>query len=402
MERVAETLAGNVKQLLGDEYRLLSSVGGEVTELRDDLATMNALLRMQSEADEAAADHFVRVWMNQLRELAYDAEDSVDLYKLRVKCGRPRAPGDVGAWLKRLFLTLVERHRLAGEVRALRARAIAIGERHARYGVNRDALRGSASFGAPVVGLRSTPALQHGSSNPDQSHTFVDIGGQAEALAKRVKVKDEDGERHLKVFSVVGFGGVGKTTLAKEVCRLVMEDFPYQATVSVSQAFDPNRDVKKLLEGILEQIVKPKQGNEKGVKEEEVIGVDKLGDYLSDKRYLIVIDDVWTIRAWEQIESKLPAAQSNRCGSRIIVTTRIETVAEACSPASVSGHYIHHMQPLNLEDAKKLFLRKAFGKMDAFCPKDLEHEMNMILKKCGGMPLAIVSVANILSGYTTP
>ncbi|KAG0541866.1 hypothetical protein BDA96_02G053600 [Sorghum bicolor] len=69
--------------------------------------------------------------------------------------------------------------------------------------------------------------------------------------------------------------------------------------------------------------------------------------------YLIVIDDVWTVRAWEAIQSKLP---ENNEGSRVIVTTRIETVASACSHDCASGHCIHKMQPLKLEDSKKLFL----------------------------------------------
>ncbi|RLN23830.1 putative disease resistance RPP13-like protein 3 [Panicum miliaceum] len=113
-------------------------------------------------------------------------------------------------------------------------------------------------------------------------------------------------------------------------------------------------------------------------------------------RYLIVIDDVWTVRAWEAIQSVLP---ENRCDSRIIVTTRIENVANACSPASVGGHYIHHMKPLTLEDSKKLFLMKAFGAMDARYPEELEDVMSDVLKKCGGLPLAIVSLASVFAGY---
>jgi hypothetical protein len=60
---------------------------GEVAELRDELATMNALLRIQTKVGDGAVDHFVREWMKQLRELAYDAEDCVHLYIFRIKCG---------------------------------------------------------------------------------------------------------------------------------------------------------------------------------------------------------------------------------------------------------------------------------------------------------------------------
>ncbi|KAF8713481.1 hypothetical protein HU200_028258 [Digitaria exilis] len=397
MEGAAQSLVANVRQALGDEYRLLSGVGGEVTELRDDLATMNALLRMQSEADEGAMDHFDQEWMKQLRELAYDAEDSVDLYKLRVKCRH--GDGMAALWFKMVHLarTLTQRHRLAGDIRDLRARAITISERHARYNIDRKALRSSATF-APVVGLRSMPELRRDKS-PDHNNQFVDIGDQAGAFAKRLKEDEHD----FKVFAVVGFGGVGKTTLAMEVCQRLAADFPYQAMVSVSQTFQPDRDLEKLLKGILQQVVTPKMDDGKGVKEEKDVGISELGAYLSDKRYLIVIDDVWTTQAWEAIEYKLVTARTNNnCGGRIIVTTRIEAVAEACSTFStVSGRYIHHMEPLKLEDSKKLFLSKAFGKMDATYPEELKEEMDKILTKCSGIPLAIVSVANILAGYTS-
>nr|CAB3452015.1 unnamed protein product [Digitaria exilis] len=278
MEKVGESLVANVRQALGDEYRLLSGVGGEVTELRDDLATMNALLRMQSEADEGAIDHFDQEWMKQLRELAYDAEDSVDLYKLRVKCRH--GDGMAALWFKMVHLarTLTQRHHLAGDIRDLRARAITISERHARYNIDRKALRSSATF-APVVGLRSMPEFRRDKS-PDHNNQFVDIGDQAGAFAKRLKEDEHD----FKVFAVVGFGGVGKTTLAMEVCQRLAADFPYQAMVSVSQTFQADRDLEKLLKGILQQVVTPKMDDGKGVKEEKDVGISELGAYLSDKR----------------------------------------------------------------------------------------------------------------------
>ncbi|KAF8686804.1 hypothetical protein HU200_043414 [Digitaria exilis] len=104
-------------------------------------------------------------------------------------------------------------------------------------------------------------------------------------------------------------------------------------------------------------------------------------------RYLIVIDDVWTIRAWDAIQSIL-LLQENNSYSRIIVTTRIETVAKACSPAIAGQHFIHQMQRL-----------KTFGNKE--CPKELASTTDKILRRCAGLPLAIVSIANVLAGYTS-
>ncbi|CAM0958816.1 unnamed protein product [Alopecurus aequalis] len=369
MEGAAHTILSNAGKLVAGEFRLLRSVGGEVAELRDELATMNALLRMQAEAGDGAVDHFIREWMKQLRELAYDAEDCVHLYILRIKCG-PKL--GVYIWCKRQLERLLPRHRLAGKIRALRARAVAISERHARYG---------------LVGIRD----------------------QALDLANKVKaVKDKERDMKLKVFSIVGFGGLGKTTLAMEVCRQLETDFDCQAIVSVSQAFDAGKDLQVLLRRVLQQVAKVKSQNDKGINEEvndslgpiDTMDVDqlatKLMEFLDDKRYLIVVDDVWTISAWDAIQSKLP---SSRHGSRIIVTTRIDSVAKECSDPTIGTYAI---KELTLIDSTKLFKSKAFGSVEASCPRELETIMNKILRKYGGLPLAIISIGSLFASYRSP
>ena len=132
-------------------------------------------------------------------------------------------------------------------------------------------------------------------------HQFVGIEDQAETLAKRLKETrgGETGSGEPKaVFSIVGFGGLGKTTLAMEVCRIVEADFPFQAMVAVSQAFEPTRDLKPLLKRVLQQVLKCRTDTEKGLKLEkgatdggdiDRLNADqlatKLKEGLKDKRY---------------------------------------------------------------------------------------------------------------------
>uniref|UniRef100_A0ACD5ZIP9 Uncharacterized protein n=1 Tax=Avena sativa TaxID=4498 RepID=A0ACD5ZIP9_AVESA len=405
MEGAAQTLVSTVGQLVGKEFQQLRGVGRKVAALRDELATMNAILRMQSEADDGSVDHFVREWMKQVRELAYDGEDCVDLYLFRM---RVRSSDGLVRRFKRLFETLFRRRHLAGEIQEMRDRAVAISDRHARYGVSRDALRRTPSL-TPEPAVRASARTFHRQAN--ESYQVVGMEEQADTLIQRVKAGIDgngDSDKKLKVFSIVGFGGLGKTTLAIEFCRRLETEFQRQANVSVSQTFEGSNDLQSLLKRILQQIVKAKSDNDKGIKEELTVGTidtmdlqqleETLKDTLKDKRYLIVIDDVWAIAAWDLIRSKLP---DDNCGSRIMVTTRIETVAKACSDASESGYYIHPIKPLNPQDSEKLFASRAFGSVDAPCPEDLKIQMDEILKKCGGLPLAIVSLGSLLASYNS-
>ncbi|VAI27030.1 unnamed protein product [Triticum turgidum subsp. durum] len=393
MEGAAQTIVGTVGRLLGEEFRQLRAVGHEVVELRDELATMNALLRMQAEAEDGAVDHFIREWMKQLRELAYDAEDCVDLYIFRIKC---RFGDGFLAWSNRLLVTFFPRRRLAGEIKSLRARAVSISERHARYS---EALRRSPALALMPTASASELVLRP-ANDPDQ---LVGIQDEANTLAEMVKARnDEEVDSKPKVFSILGFGGLGKTTLAMEVYRLLEAEFEHQAQVSVSQAFDGTKDIQGLLKRVLRQIIMAKPQNEK---EENIGDVDvmnlarKLKEHLADKRYIIVIDDVWTTTAWDAIRVHLP---DSKCGSRIIVTTRIETVAKECSSPSVSDYYIYRLKRLKTKYSKELFLSRAFGSMTATCPNELKVIMDNILKKCDGLPLAIVSIASLLANYKSP
>uniref|UniRef100_A0ACD5YEJ8 Uncharacterized protein n=1 Tax=Avena sativa TaxID=4498 RepID=A0ACD5YEJ8_AVESA len=350
-------LVSTIGQLVGAEYSQLRGVTSQVAELRDELATMNALLRMQSEVDETTVDHFVREWMKQVRELAYDSEDCIHLYIFRIRC---RQRDRFLAWSKRLLATLLPRRRLAGEIEALQARALAISDRHARYGVSREALSRSSPLVAPQLSaaLSSGQAVRPANDDPVQ---LVGITEQAETLAKKLEKTEgvNDGSQKRKVLSIFGFGGLGKTTLAMEVCRQLDTVFQRQAQVSVSQAFDGRKDLQGLLQRVLQQIAKPKASNEEGIKQEDPLGsidkmslgelATKLKELLTNKRYLIVIDDVWTTSAWSSIISMLP---ENECHSRIIVTTRIQTVAKAsCS----DGDYLYQMEPL--KEKKRLLSR---------------------------------------------
>ncbi|WRX12697.1 NB-ARC - like 10 [Theobroma cacao] len=127
------------------------------------------------------------------------------------------------------------------------------------------------------------------------------------------------------------------------------------------------------------------------LKEHEL--VEKLYDVLKEKRYLVVLDDIWRCEDWVSLK---PAFPKGNKGSKLFFTTRNKEVALLADPCSSPIEL-----PLLTDDESwTLFERKAFpeNKMDSHaCSKEFERLGKEILKKCGGLPLAIVVLGGLLA-----
>ncbi|XP_050280130.1 disease resistance protein RPM1-like [Quercus robur] len=175
-----------------------------------------------------------------------------------------------------------------------------------------------------------------------------------------------------KVISVIGDAGSGKTTLISEVYHILNSNFNCKAWVSVSRSSDG------LLEKLCEALELPHK-------------INKLRSCLQHKRYLLVLDDIWNENEWNWIKNVLP---SNNTGSRIIITTRKRSLGSYCASSS---HYIYdlNLHPLTCEEAWELFCDKAF--QDGKCPDFLVDWSVKIVKRCEGLPHAIVTIGKFLS-----
>ncbi|VAH99254.1 unnamed protein product [Triticum turgidum subsp. durum] len=131
--------------------------------------------------------------------------------------------------------------------------------------------------------------------------------------------------------------------------------------------------------------------------EQKAVQVEHLASYLrekiEDKRYFIVLDDLWTIDAWNWIKCFAFPIRNNK-GSRIIVTTRDVGLAEQCTSESL----IYHLNHLQVEDATDLLLRKSRKTHeDMKNDKEMMTVVNRIVKKCGGLPLVVLTIGGMLS-----
>uniref|UniRef100_A0A453D1S6 Disease resistance protein RPM1 n=1 Tax=Aegilops tauschii subsp. strangulata TaxID=200361 RepID=A0A453D1S6_AEGTS len=193
-------------------------------------------------------------------------------------------------------------------------------------------------------------------------------------------------ETENNVITVSGMGGLGKSTLVSNVYEREKIKFPANAWIVVSQIYT----VDALLRKILWKIGYTEKPLSAGMDKMDIYDMKKeIEKRLENRKYLIVLDDVWEPEVYFQISDAFPNLQ----GSRIIITTRKDHVAGISSPT-------RHLEllPLSNPDAFKLFCRKAFHNMkDHTCPEDLETTATSIVEKCHGLPLAIVTIGSMLS-----
>ncbi|KAL9170595.1 hypothetical protein ABFS82_04G155300 [Erythranthe guttata] len=185
-------------------------------------------------------------------------------------------------------------------------------------------------------------------------------------------------QSNLQIIPIVGMGGIGKTTLAKYAYEnsLITRPFYIRRWVTVSQKYDVG--------GLLLQLLS-EQSSEMISKTDEQLG-DVLYTRLCGRKYLIVIDDIWSVEAWEKLKRFFP---NDKNGSRIVVTTRILDVANDFGSSCLRVNF--------LDDGKswKLFCEKAFGDQSG-CPSELEDTGKEIVKKCKGLPLSISVIGGLL------
>ncbi|KAL3504564.1 hypothetical protein ACH5RR_034405 [Cinchona calisaya] len=249
-----------------------------------------------------------------------------------------------------------------------------------------------------TVGDSVVPSLFGGASSLAHNPPNINVAvGSTEGIYYRVEeaandlvvLKDAEeeiielltgGSRQLKLVSIVGMPGLGKTTLANSVYNhpSINLHFYVRAWCCVSQVYEKDT----LLFDIFGQIVgKTIQSHE--TSPEDI--VQKLYQSLKGRRYLIVIDDIWDIKAWNDLKGPFP---DDGNGSRILFTAREQAVALEANSIPYA------LRLLSPEESCKLLLFKVFG--GEICTPEWLTISERIARNCKGLPLAVVLMAGIL------
>ncbi|GKV30467.1 hypothetical protein SLEP1_g39272 [Rubroshorea leprosula] len=405
---VLEKLTSIALDEIETEVRRVINVRGEVNKLSSNFQAIKAVLedaeRQQLEKGKAN----VRDWLGKLKDVSYDIDNALDEWSTAILKSELEPKPKVCSFVpspsycfNRGKLLLKTAHK----IQALNERLVGIANERERYGFK---------------------VLNSEKPKRDETTSFINVAevmGRVEDKERIVNMLlnegriDEIGSK-LQMISLVGIGGIGKTTLARLAFNNeeVKSHFEAKIWVCVSDTFNEMKIAKDILKfvigngdkDVIEKLHKLNSDVEKMDKLRDAIveteklrdtieRLDKLEDVLlylktsiEGKKFLLVLDDVWTEEygKWDQLKHLLLSNGSQ--GSKILVTTRKEKVAVSM------GCELFKVGQLSGEEGWSLFSQIAFfGRSNDDC-RSLEEIARDIAKKCKGLPLALKTLGGLM------
>ncbi|KAL9309202.1 putative disease resistance protein [Arabidopsis thaliana] len=379
-EAIVSVTVQKLGQLLLEEPLFLFGIGDQVKQLQDELKRLNCFLK---DADEKQHEsERVRNWVAGIREASYDAEDILEAFFLKAESRKQKGMKRV---LRRLVCILneaVSLHSVGSEIREITSRLSKIAASMLDFGIKE-------SMGREGLSLSDSRREQRQSFPYVVEHNLV---GLEQSLEKLVNDLVSGGEK-LRVTSICGMGGLGKTTLAKQIFHhhKVRRHFDRFAWVYVSQ--DCRR--RHVWQEIFLNLSYKDENQRILSLRDEQLG-EELHRFLKRNKCLIVLDDIWGKDAWDCLKHVFP----HETGSEIILTTRNKEVALYADPRGV----LHEPQLLTCEESWELLEKISLSGRENIEPmlvKKMEEIGKQIVVRCGGLPLAITVLGGLLATKST-
>ncbi|XP_042957652.1 putative disease resistance RPP13-like protein 1 isoform X3 [Carya illinoinensis] len=335
-----------------------------------------ALLPMNMVLEDAEDKQFtnpnVKKWIDELKDVAYDAEDILDeiateALRCELDAEFQSAAGKVGNRISSTFINPFVHH-IEPKIKKVLVKLEDLAKQKVDMGLQ--------------VGVG-------GKQNPERlSTSYVlesDTFGRDDDKKKVIDLllPSHGGGNEMCLIAIFGMGGIGKTTLAQLVYNddRVKQYFDLKIWFCTSEEFD----VPKVKKSIIEQA----NLSACYTKDPEQLQ-DTLKKNLIGRKFLLVLDDVWSEKPIHR-EFLGQLLQYGFQGSKILVTTRNESVALAMHAIAT-----HHLMELSNADCWSIFEKHAFRDGSANADPKIKEIGTQIVKKCKGLPLAIKAIGDLL------
>ncbi|KAF8048268.1 hypothetical protein N665_2583s0003 [Sinapis alba] len=314
----------------------------------------------------------VRNTIKEIKEIVFDAEDIIETFLLKQELGNTSGIRNI---VRRFSCVSLERRGLALDIEALSTRISKEIQAMQSFGVQQRTV--SESRMPPQDERRRTfPSV-------NEEDPLVGMEKNVETLVGYLVEEDSS-----QVISITGMGGLGKTTLARQVYNheAIKGHFPRLAWVCVSQQFERKCVWQTILQKLRPEI--------KVLEMTEHVLQETLAGVLETQKALIIIDDIWREGDWDLIKPVFLRGK----GWKILLTTRNEGVALHANKQCL----IFKPKCLTFEESWDLFKRIAFPTSE---PTEVEVDEGMekmgkeMIKHCGGLPLAVKLLGGLLGDH---
>ncbi|XP_057757830.1 disease resistance protein RPP13-like [Arachis stenosperma] len=368
IDSVVNYALDNLSRLLVSEVTLLSSVKDQIRSLNDELKFMNIFIKSSEGKRE---DPFVKEVVNQIRNVAYQAEDVVDTYVVNVNNQRRRN------MLGKFFHSkdhVMMFHEVSDQINSIKRRIDEIYQNKSKYGIQQGDFE--SHTGNKEFAKDSLIARRRDVEEEEVVGLVHDSDEVINHLARR-------GDSSRRVVCILGMGGLGKTTLARKIynSNKIKSMFQRHVWGFVSNDYRAQKLLLSLLKflGLSTEEYKDLTDKEKMKR--------KVRECMSGKKYLVVLDDIWNIQVWDELQEAFPDENN---GSRILITTRIEDISHYSRAT-----FTYRLPFLDESQSWELFCKKVFGKEK--CPHELEVPGKEMANACKGLPLAIIVLAGMVA-----
>ncbi|XP_061994854.1 putative disease resistance protein RGA3 isoform X1 [Rosa rugosa] len=377
----AEGILTKVTSLAAQEFSLVFDFKEDLAQLRDLFLKIQAMLR---DVDHSQVrGEAVEIWVKDLEDIAHKADDVLDEITYEDLRRKVELQNQLKKKVKSFFShsnPIAFRLEMAHKIKKINTSLVKLFNQAAGpIGLIARTLADATSQDVEVLDRETVSSF-------DSDEKL--IIGREEVVSDIVKtlIKSHyNEENYLPVLAIVGMPGLGKTTLAKSIYHESKIDshFHEKIWVCVSTPFK----VKTILRGILESL-KPEKA---AIQSKDAI-CKFIREELKEKRYLLILDDVWSEdpEKWKELKSCLLTVNDTQ-GSSIIVTTRSDEVAEVMETLPRCD-----LRKLSDDECWLIVKDKAIPIGSPPMSEEQETTGREIAKRCGGLPL----VSKVIDGLS--